>query len=72
MSPIFTFLIVRIAKYAWSGSPEANHVGHQNRYRKSCLEPGPLLPFSKLNKLFFGYLHPEKIFKDHENKYFSA
>ena len=27
-----------------------------------------VLPFSKLNKMFFGYFDPEKIFLDDENK----
>ena len=28
----------------------------------------PVLPFSKLNYIFFGYFDPEKIFLDNENK----
>ena len=29
-----------------------------------------MLPFSKLNKLFFGYFDPENIFIDNENNFF--
>ena len=32
----------------------------------------PVLPFSKLNKIFFGYLDPEKIFLDNGNQQFSG
>ena len=32
----------------------------------------PVLLFSKLNKMFFGYFDPEHIFLDNENKYFSG
>ena len=28
---------------------------------------GPVLPFSKLNKMFFGYFDPENVFLDNEN-----
>ena len=28
----------------------------------------PVLPFSKLNKIFFAYFDPEKIILDNENK----
>ena len=28
----------------------------------------PVLPFSKLNKIFFGYFDPEEIFLDNKNK----
>ena len=31
-----------------------------------------VLPFSKLNKLFFGYFDPENVFLDNENKYVSG
>ena len=31
-----------------------------------------VLPFSKLNKIIFGYFDPENIFLDNKNKYFSA
>ena len=31
-----------------------------------------VLPFSKLNKIFFGYFDPENIFLGSENKYFSG
>ena len=30
----------------------------------------PVLPFSKLNKIFIGYFDPENIFLDNKNKYF--
>ena len=29
---------------------------------------GAVLPFSKLNKIFFGYFDPENIFLDNKNK----
>ena len=29
-----------------------------------------VLPFSKLNKMFFGYFDPENIFLDNKNKFF--
>ena len=32
----------------------------------------PSLPFSKLNKIFFGYFDPENVFLDNENKLFSG
>ena len=32
----------------------------------------PVLPFSKLNKMFFGYFDPENIFLDNENNQFSG
>ena len=34
--------------------------------------PQSVLPFSKLNKLFFGYFDPENIFLDNENTQFSG
>ena len=37
-------------------------------YHSTKLTTVPLLPYSKLNKTFFGYFHPEKTFLDHENK----
>ena len=30
--------------------------------------PSSVLPFSKLNKIFFGYFDPENIFTDNKNK----
>ena len=39
-----------------------------NMYRLEQSTACPVLRFSKLNKIFFGYFDPEKIFLDNKNK----
>ena len=43
---------------------DVRHVSHAS-FKLTSL---PVLPFSKLNKIFFGYFDPENIFLDNKNK----
>ena len=47
-------------------TPEHSLLG--KRYAASPSTSRPVLPFSKLNKIFYGYFDPENIFLDNKNK----
>ena len=38
----------------------------------TILTQTPVLPFSNLNEIFFGYFDPENIYLDNKNNYFSG
>ena len=48
----------------WSDDPSA-HFNNASVWQTICR---PVLPFSKLNKIFFGYFDPDNIFLDNKNK----
>ena len=63
-------VLTRVLHAPFASPASAN--GHRNLQdvSTSLLEhwSGPVLPCSKLNKIFFGYFDPENIFLDNENK----
>ena len=63
-APVIKFKLMRMECNVWSHA-----IMPHSCNRPACvLAVWPVLLFSKLNKIFFGYFDPEKIFSDNRNK----